>query len=108
MRGYCAHLAGLVKSNSSGVEVWRDSLIQADRGAVDSLNPPQRGLGVTGKSSRSHDKFLSHARLLLCLIYFLQFTLSFIFLEIKLILVTLGRKPLLVIGLARYRCSLVL
>ena len=29
-----------------------------DRGAVDSLNPPQRELGVTGKSSTSQEKFL--------------------------------------------------
>jgi hypothetical protein len=58
VRGPCTHLAGAVKSNSSGIEVWRGSLIQAgsnqevlDRGAVDALNPPQRGLGVTVKSS---------------------------------------------------------
>jgi len=29
VRGRCAHLAGVVKSNSSGIEVWRDSLFQA-------------------------------------------------------------------------------
>ena len=28
-----------------------------DSGAVDSWNPPQRGLGVTGKSSTPRDKF---------------------------------------------------
>jgi hypothetical protein len=27
-----------------------------DRGAVDSWNPPQRGLGVTGKSSTPREK----------------------------------------------------
>jgi hypothetical protein len=62
---FCAHLTGVVKSNSSGIEVWSGSLVQAgsrwfkpaqdqevlDRGAVDSWNPPQRGFGVTGKSS---------------------------------------------------------
>jgi len=29
VRGYCAHLAGVVKSNTSGIEVWSGSLIQA-------------------------------------------------------------------------------
>ena len=59
-----AHLAGVVKSNSNGIEVWRGSLIQAgskikrspDIRAVDSLNPPQRGLEVTGKSSTPRKK----------------------------------------------------
>jgi hypothetical protein len=42
----CAHLAGVVKNNSTGIEVWRGSLIQdglrssiLDRGAVEALNP---------------------------------------------------------------------
>jgi len=64
VRGLCAHLARVVKSNSSGIEVWRDSLIQAgskikrslDIRVVDSLNPPQRGLEVTGKSSTPRKK----------------------------------------------------
>ena len=67
MRGPCAHLAGAVKSNFSGIEVWRGSLVQAgsrsrgvlDRGAVETLNPPQRGLGVIGKLSTPREKFLS-------------------------------------------------
>ena len=58
---------GAVKSNFNGIEVWRGSLVQAgsrsrgvlDRGAVETLNPPQRGLGVTGKSSTPREKFLS-------------------------------------------------
>jgi hypothetical protein len=29
VRGSCTHLTGMVKSNSSGIEVWRGSLIQA-------------------------------------------------------------------------------
>jgi hypothetical protein len=29
VRGYCAHLAEVVKSNTSGIEVWSGSLIQA-------------------------------------------------------------------------------
>ena len=103
MRGPCAHLAGVVKSNSSGIEVWRGSLVQAgsrsrgvlDRGAVKILNPPQCGLGVTGKSSTPRDKFLCQAWLLLLLtlilvFYFEQFTL----LELDLYLVTLGCKPI--------------
>jgi hypothetical protein len=77
VRGSCAHLAGVVKSNSSGIEVWRCSLIQAgsrsrvviDRGVVEALSPPQHGLGVIGKSLTPQKKFLSHARLLLCSIY---------------------------------------
>ena len=75
-----------------------------DRGAVDSWNreaqdqevlcSPQRGLGVTGKSSTPRDKFVCQAwlPLLLTLIfvfYFEQFTL----LELELSLVTLGCKP---------------
>jgi hypothetical protein len=38
-----------------------------DRGAVDSWNPPQRGLGVTGKSSTPRDKFVCQAWLSLLL-----------------------------------------
>ena len=80
----CAHLTGVVKSNSSGIEVWRGSLVQAcsrsrcvlDRGAVETLYPPQCGLGVTGKSSTPRDKFLCQAWLLLLLTLFLVFTLS--------------------------------
>ena len=51
-----------------------------DRGAVDSWNPPQRGLGVTGKSSTPREKFLvsssviSFAHFTSC-IYFELFTL---------------------------------
>ena len=65
-----------------------------DRGAVDSLNPPQRGLGVTGKSSTPREKFLvsssviSLAHFNYC-IYFEHFTL----LELKLYLAILGCKP---------------
>src|SRR6185503_5211830 len=78
----CAHLTGVVKSNSSGIEVWSGSLIQAgsrevlDRGAVDSWNPPQRGLGVTGKSSTPRDNLLCQAWLLLLLSLILASTLS--------------------------------
>ena len=65
-----------------------------DRGAVDSWNPPQRGLGVTGESSTPREKVLvpssvtSLAHFNSCF-YFEQFTL----LEIELYLVTLGCKP---------------
>jgi hypothetical protein len=67
----------VVKSNFSGIEVWRGLLIQAgirsrevlDRGAVEALSPPQHGLGVTDKSSIAREKFLSHAWLLLYSIY---------------------------------------
>ena len=64
-----------------------------DRGAVDSWNPPQHGLGVTGKSSTPRKKVLvsssvtSLAHFNSC-IYFEQFTL----LELELYLVTLGCK----------------
>jgi hypothetical protein len=45
VRGSCAHLVGVVKSNSSGIKVWRGSLVQAgsrsrvvlDRGVVESF-----------------------------------------------------------------------
>jgi len=79
-----------------------------DRGAVDSLNPPQRGLGVTGKSSTPREKFLVSSSIISLLnfisaIYFELFT----FLEIELLLVTLGCKLSLVIGLVRYWSFLV-
>ena len=65
-----------------------------DRGAVDSLNPPQHGLGVTGKSSTPQEKILvsnSVISLLISIlaIYFEQFT----FLVLELSLVILGCKP---------------
>ena len=72
-----------------------------DRGAVDSWNPPQRGLGVTSKSSTPQEKLLvsssviSFALFNSC-IYFEQFTL----LELELYLVTLGCKPKLEIVVA--------
>ena len=65
-----------------------------DRGAVDFWNPPQRGLGVTGKSSTPQEKSLvsnsvsSLAHFDYCF-YFELFTL----LELILYLVTLGCKP---------------
>ena len=64
-----------------------------DNGAVDSWNPPQCGLGVTGKSSTPRKQILvsssviSLAYLVYC-IYFEQFTL----LELELYLVILGCK----------------
>ena len=65
-----------------------------DRGVVDSLNPPQRGLGVTGKSSTPWEKNLVSSSVISLLIsilaiYFEQFT----FLILELPLVTLGYKP---------------
>ena len=65
-----------------------------DRGGVDSWNPPQHGLGVTGKSSTPREKFLvsssvnSFALFISC-IYLEQFTL----LELDLYLAILGCKP---------------
>ena len=67
VRGLCAHLAGVVKCNSSGIEVWRGSLVQGgsrsrgvlNRGAVETLNLPKRELGVTGKSLTPREKILS-------------------------------------------------
>ena len=72
-----------------------------DEGAVDSWNPPQRGLGVTGKSSTPQEKVLvsslvtSLAHFDYCF-YFELFTL----LELILYLVTLGCKPKLEIVVA--------
>ena len=65
-----------------------------DRGAVDSWNPPQRGLGVTGKSSTPREKVLVSSSVTSLAhfdyyIYFEQFTL----LELELYLVILGCKP---------------
>ena len=65
-----------------------------DRGAVDSLNPTQCGLGVTGKSSIPREKVLVSSSVIsllisILVIYFEHFT----FLELELPLVTLGCKP---------------
>ena len=73
---------------------WLKIKRNLDRGAVDSLNPPQRGLGVTGKSSTPREKFLVSSSVIFLLIsilaiYFKQFT----FLVLELPLVTLDRKP---------------
>ena len=65
-----------------------------DREAVESLNPPQRGLGVTVKSSTTREKILvsslviSFALFNYC-IYFEQFTS----LELELYLAILDCKP---------------
>ena len=101
VRGLCAHLARVVKSNSSGIEVWRGSLVQAvsrsrcvlDRGAVETLNPPQRGLRVTGKSSTPREKFLSLVWWSLALLFVAIYFEQFILLELEFILVILGCKP---------------
>ena len=65
-----------------------------DRGAVDSLNSSQRGLGVTGKSSIPREKVLVSSSVISLLIsilaiYFEQFT----FLVLALSLVILVCKP---------------
>ena len=72
-----------------------------DRGVVDSWNPPQRRLGVTGKSLTPREKFLvSSSVISLALfnscIYFEQFTS----LELDLYLAILGCKPKLKIVVA--------
>ena len=68
---------------------------------VDSWNPPQRGLGVTGKSSTTRDKIVCQARLFLLLISILVFTFElFTLLALELYLVTLGCKPKLEIVVA--------
>ena len=78
-----------------------------DRGAVDFLNPPQLGLGVTGKSSTPREKFLV-SRLVIPLahfnycIYFEHFTL----LELKLYLAILGCKTKLEIVVVWHRVLL--
>ena len=80
---------------------WLKIKRSLDRGAVDSLNPPQRGLGVTGKSLTPWEKFLvsnsviSFALFNSC-IYFEHFTL----LELDLYLTSLGCKPKLEIVVA--------
>ena len=72
-----------------------------DREAVDSWNPPQRGLGVTGKSSTPRDKIVCQARLFLLLISILIFTFElFTLLKLELYLVTLGCKTKLEIVVA--------
>ena len=72
-----------------------------DRGAVDSWNLPQRGLGVTGKSTTPREKFLVSSlvnsfALFNFSIYFEQFTS----LELDLYLAILDCKPKLEIVVA--------
>ena len=78
------------------------------RGVVDSWDPPQRGLGVTGKSSTPQDKIVCQARLFLLLISILVFTFElFTLLELELYLVTLGCKPKLELVIACHRAFFV-
>jgi hypothetical protein len=70
-----AHLIGAVKSNSSGIEIWRglrylflfmssysfvshscSRSVHLIERRIKDLNPPQRGLGVIGKSPRPQEK----------------------------------------------------
>ena len=65
-----------------------------DRGAVDSLNPPQHGFGVTGKSSTPREKFLvSSSVISLAHFNYCIYFEHFILLELKLCLAILGCKP---------------
>jgi hypothetical protein len=96
----CAHLTRAVKSNSSGVEVWSGSLVltsSRSSGALIeewwTLNPPQGGLGVTGKSSTPHDKIR-----LLCSVISYSISFQVLYLEHLLsrdwiVFFTLGCKP---------------
>jgi hypothetical protein len=61
--------ATLVESRCGVVPWFKPAQDQEvlDRGAVDSWNPPQRGLGVTSKSSTPRDKFVCQAWLSLLL-----------------------------------------
>jgi hypothetical protein len=79
----CARLIRAVKSNSSGIEVWRGSrywfLLRSSYSCVSpscwrsvyliekiikGLNPPQPGLRVIGKSLRPREKYCVHLALL--------------------------------------------
>ena len=65
-----------------------------DRGAVDSLNPPQHGLGVNGKSLTPWKKFLMSSSVIsLALFNFCIYFEHIILLELDLYLVILGCKP---------------
>ena len=65
-----------------------------DRGAVDSLNPPQCELGVIGKSSIPREKVLVSSSVISLLISILAiYFVHFNFLELELSLITLGCKP---------------
>ena len=76
--------------DSSRIKIER----RLDRGAVDSLNPPQCGLGVTGKSSTLGEKILVSCSVISFLILILAiYVEQFTFLEIELPLVILGCKP---------------
>jgi hypothetical protein len=79
----CAHLTEAVKSNSSGIEEWSDSMVLTGSRSSGvlieerlNLNPPQRGLGVTGKSSIPRDKFN-----LLCLVIYFSISFQVLYFE---------------------------
>jgi hypothetical protein len=80
----CAHLAGVVKSNSSGIEVWRSSLAQAgsrsrvvlDTGAVESFDSTSTWIRGDWQVIDSTGKILISCPVISLLNLFLQFTLS--------------------------------
>jgi len=59
---------------------WLKIKWSCDRGAVEALNPPQHGLGLTGMSSSKPQKIISFVQLFICpisfSIYFKQFALA--------------------------------
>jgi hypothetical protein len=87
VRGSCAHLAGVVKSNSSGIEVWRGSLIQAgsrskvvfDRGAVESFESTSTWIRGDRQFIDTIGKILVSCPVTSLLNLFLQFSLSVLF-----------------------------
>ena len=73
---------------------WLKIKRSLDRGVVDSWNPPQRGLGVTDKSSTPWEKFLVSSLVTsLALFDYCIYFENFALLELELYLVILGCKP---------------
>ena len=101
--------ATLVESRCGAVPWFKSAQDQEvlDRGAVDSWDPPQRGLGVTGKSSTPQEKILvsSLVTSLAHFDYCIYFE-NFILLELELYLVILGCKPKLEIVVVWHRVLL--
>jgi hypothetical protein len=84
VRGSYAHLAGVVKSNSSGIEVWRGSLIQGgsrsrvvlNREAVESFESTSTWIRGDRQVINTIGKILVSCPVISLLNLFLQFTLS--------------------------------
>jgi hypothetical protein len=96
-----AHLTGVVKSNSSGIEVWSGSLVLTGSRSSGALIEERLNIEPTSTWIRGNRQVINttgqNSSLVLDYFFaqfpFKYFTLSIYFLEIELYLATLGCKP---------------